>query len=353
MTEAHHPLAQGKIPNNLLKKLLAGLGADDPTLRVPPGVGEDAAVVAYPSSEGTDAEELLVLKSDPITFLAEAAARYLVEVNANDIATTGAVPRWMLVTALFPPESTFEDVRSTVDDLRAACSQTGISLCGGHMEITDAVTRPVLSGMLVGTVTADRLLDKRNIRQGDAVLLTKHVGVEGTAVLAQEMRRELLDGGVSVKDISLGESFVSLIGIGMEARAATEVDGVRALHDVTEGGVATALEELSEAGGHGVDVDMDKIPIHPLTRRICSTLGVDPLGLIGSGSLLIVCAPVAEKSISDSIRATGSAVTRIGWVGEPEAYVKATRGGRPTRWPTFAVDEAARILEKKKEGWGT
>ena len=88
-------LSQGKLPADLLAAILARAPVDDPRVLLGPGIGLDCAVV--------DAgERLLVLKSDPITFASDELGYYLVQVNANDIATTGGVPRWLLVTLLLP-----------------------------------------------------------------------------------------------------------------------------------------------------------------------------------------------------------------------------------------------------------
>ena len=139
------PLPAGKLPNDLLQELLDEFTFEDPALLINPGVGEDIAAVDVAQ------EEVLVLKSDPITFATDAIGHYAVLVNANDIATAGALPRWLLTTLLFPVGSTPSLISSIVSELREFCRTWGITLCGGHTEITDAVTRPVVCGMMAGT----------------------------------------------------------------------------------------------------------------------------------------------------------------------------------------------------------
>ena len=177
------PLPAGKLPNDLLQEFLKEFQFDDPALLINPGIGEDIAAV------DVDAEQVLVLKSDPITFATDAIGQYAVLINANDIATSGAVPRWLLTTLLFPYGVTPSEIRQVVNDLRKFCQRWRITLCGGHTEITDAVTRPVVIGMMAGSVRKSDLIDKSNMQTGDMVLFTKSVAVEGTAIIAPGILR--------------------------------------------------------------------------------------------------------------------------------------------------------------------
>jgi len=338
------PLPLGKFPNDLLAQYLDGAVDPDPALLIEPAVGEDVAAV------DVRAEEVLVLKSDPITFATEELGEYVVLVNANDIATSGATPRWLLATALFPPGSTPSEVVHALRDLAAACRRHGVSLCGGHTEITDAVTRPLVVGTMAGTVEHAALLDKRGMREGDRVLLTKGVAVEGTAIIAREMGERLIESGMSPEEVGACRDLLDRIGILEEAEVARAHPGVSAMHDVTEGGLATALRELSTAGGRVIGVDIDTIPVLAQTARVCGLLGLDPLGLIGSGSLLICCADAHHAALMAGLRSAGIEVACIGRVLEPGAGVEASRGGASAVWPSFEVDEIARLFQQGLAG---
>lgn len=372
------PLPTGKFPNDLLGRFLADLIPEDPALFVRPRVGEDVAVVDLsaaglsvaaegsvvdvggPAGDGTTVGDatgdgaappdlgLLVLKSDPITFATDSPGRYAVLVNANDVATSGATPRWLLATCLFPANSTPSEILATLAELRDACSEAGITLCGGHTEITDAVTHAVVVGALVGTVARDGLVDKHSMCEGDRVVLTKRLAVEGTALIARELGPRLLELGMTVEEIERCRAFLSRVSILPEARVAAASGVVAGMHDVTEGGLATALEEFGLAGGHCIRVDLDRIPVFPETRRVCGLLGIDPLGLIGSGSLLIACRPGGAATLIAQLTAEGIEATIIGEVLEPVApgvaIVEGVRSGAPAEWPRFAVDEVARLF---------
>jgi HAD superfamily hydrolase (TIGR01549 family) len=334
----HLPLPAGKFPNDLLQNHLDAFNFDDSQLLIRPGIGEDTAAVSVEN------EDVIVLKSDPITFATDAIGHYAVLVNANDIATAGADPRWLLTTLLFPCQTTPAKIFGVMRELETHCRKWHITLCGGHTEISDAVTRPVISGMMVGSVARPNLVDKRNMRPGDRVLITKAAAVEGTSLIAREFPRRLMDLGVTATEIDHYREFIERISILPEARNARRIPGVSAMHDVTEGGLATAVWELGVAGKHTLRIDLDRIPIYPETRKICDLLGIDPLGLIGSGSLLICCQKADCDRLIDNIRKVDIEITVIGEVLAPGDGVQAMRNGQSIVWPEFAADEITRLL---------
>ena len=331
------PLPAGKLPNDLLREFLNQFIFNDPSIIINPGVGEDTAAV------NVEPEEVLVLKSDPITFATDSIGQYAVLINANDIATSGAKPRWLLTTLLFPSGVTPSEIRQIIDELKLFCRKWDITLCGGHTEITDAVTRPVVTGMMAGTVTRKNLIDKRNMAPGDRVLLTKGVAVEGTAIIAREFGDRLKSLGMNDSEIDTGRQFLANISILTEAKIAAQFEATSAMHDVTEGGLATALEELGIAGGHRIKIDMDTIPVYAQTRKIGQLLDIDPLGLIGSGSLLICCREAGCEALMAAIGKAGIAVICIGEVLGPGHGITAEKGKQPTPWPQFETDEITKL----------
>jgi HAD superfamily hydrolase (TIGR01509 family) len=342
------PLPCGKLPNPMLREVLGKIPRSDPRLIVGPEVGEDYAAVKLEPKD-----EVLVLKSDPVTFATSRIGYFAAVVNANDIATSGAVPRWLLATLLFPEIGTnAASIQQTIVELHEACSRFGIQLCGGHTEITTAVNQAVVVAQLIGTVTRERLVEKRGTSPGDRILLTKAIAVEGTAIIAQEFPEKLRKLGLSDKEIAGAQSLLDDPGISVleEAKVAAGYEDVTAMHDVTEGGLATALEELSSATRHRIQIDPGTIPVLAETRKICDALGLDPLGLIGSGSLIIVCRAASCGAIARELKKSGISVSTVGEVLDAGYGVEfCSSASEVPAGSSFETDEITRAFQVLRE----
>jgi len=347
-------LPVGKLDPATLERLLARArqtappGADS-ELVVGPGTGLDAAVLDLHSPAGLgeapegEAPPFLVAASDPITFAADEIGWYAVHVNANDVVCMGAQPRWFLVTVLLPPGAGEEEAEAIFHQIHQGCQEVGARLVGGHTEVTPGIERPILMGTMMGLTT--RWISAAGARPGDALLLTKGVAIEGTAILAREAR-DRLSGRVGEAVLKRARRFLHDPGISIvpEARMARESGIVRALHDPTEGGVAGGIHELCEASGTGARIDMDAIPVFPETRELATPFGIDPLGLIASGALLMATAPEESGTILRALEAAGIRAVRIGTVEEAEAGVMTVTNGKERPLPRFASDELTRVL---------
>jgi len=334
-----HALVPGKLPGPLLERLInAYRTREDPDVTVTAGYGRDAAAISVGDTD-------LIIKSDPITFATDAAARYLVAVNANDVACMGGIPRWMTVVALLPPGSSEALVERQFADLQTACNDVGIAVVGGHTEVTDAVSRPVLIGTLVGVAPPPGPLRPGGAQVGDALYLTKWAGIEGTALLARELT-EALATKIGPEVVSRAAKLLRTPGISIvrEAVALRPLTGVTAMHDPTEGGVATAIHELVRAAGLGVEVLHDAIPVLPETIKVSRALGLNELGLLASGALLFTAHPDAHQQVLSACREERVRVTRIGTVlPTSHGLTMITDQGREPL-PRFDADEVTRAL---------
>ena len=333
-------LPVGKLPADVLKRILSRAPITDSRVLLGPGIGLDCAVLDL-------GEKLLVLKSDPITFASDEIGWYLVQVNANDIATSGAEPRWLLVTTLLPENKTTHKMVDTISEqVFRACREAGISVIGGHTEITAGLERPILMGTLIGEVERERLVTPRGARPGDRILLTKGIPIEATALLARE-RPERARSVLNEVELEQARQFLFQPGISVlrDARLAMKAGHVTAMHDPTEGGLATALWELCEASGYGLTFDPQAVYIPDLSLRLCLAFGLDPMAAIASGALLICVSPGDADSICQTLETSGVRCTDIGFVepGEPQVQQITPQGrkilDRPIR------DEVARIFE--------
>jgi hydrogenase maturation factor len=331
-------LPVGKLTPEFLARLLGEGARPDPRVILGPGIGRDVAVLDL-------GDRALVVKSDPVTFATDELGWYAVNVNANDIACAGAEPKWFLGTLLLPEGKTDEALVARIfGQIREACSAIGASLIGGHTEVTYGLDRPILCGQMLGEVAKERLVLPTGLRPGQAVVMTKRIAVEGTSILAREAADRLRQAGCTDQELAAGAACLRDPGISVvaEARVLTSLGLARALHDPTEGGLATGLWEMAQAGGAGIDVFTEGILVDPLCARFCEVLGLNPLGLIASGTLL-AAVDDAEAAIAACERA-GIPCTRIGTVTDSPGVV---RGRSSSGWeplPRFDQDEIARLF---------
>ncbi len=333
-------LPLGKLPPGLLAELIERYALPDPRVVVGPGIGIDATLIEM-------GDRLLVVKSDPVTFTAEEIGWYAVHVNANDVACCGAVPKWFLATVLLPETGATPELAERIfGQMAEACGSLGAVLCGGHTEITQGLTRPIVVGHMLGEVAAEHRITSAGAKVGDSLVLSKGYALEGTAILAREKRGEL-QGVFSEAELRRCEEFLRSPGISVvaDARAAIEAGGVHALHDPTEGGLATGLRELVEASGVGLVVEENRLPLVPECERICRHFGLDPLGVIASGALLIAVERERAEAVVERLGAEGIAGSVIGQVVAAEEGVKLRRSdGTWCELPSFARDEIARLF---------
>ena len=331
-------LPVGKLPVELLRRLLAGAPQDDERILLGPRVGVDCAVLDL-------GERLLVLKSDPITFATAEIGWYLVQVNSNDIATTGAIPRWLLVTTLLPEGSTTAAmVEAIAGQVYEACAAAGISVIGGHTEITHGLDRPILVGTLIGEAAREGLVKPRGMRAGDCLLLTKGLPIEATALLANEFPGRL-KGILSTAELAQAQNYLHDPGISIlrDAQIALAAGHVTAMHDPTEGGLLAALWEMAEAGDKSLAIDLEAIPIPPLPARVCAAFGLNPLATIASGALLLTTPERDAAAIIDALAGSGIACTKIGRVEEGPPAVLDKQSSSPLPRPD--QDEIGRVYE--------
>ncbi|MBN1122566.1 MAG: AIR synthase family protein [Anaerolineae bacterium] len=328
----------GKLPPDVLADLLARYPISDPRVIVGPRPGEDASVL------DVGADTYLVAKSDPITFATEEIGWYAVNVNANDIATTGGQPAWFMAVLLLPEGKTNRALVDKIyDQIAGACDALGATLIGGHTEITYGIDRPIIAGTMLGFVEKDRLVHTGSVQPGDSVIVTKGVPIEATAIIASEKADELRQ--------TLPDEFVKRcagylhspgISVVKDARIAMRSGRVHAMHDPTEGGLATALWEMADASQKQLVVDPSPAVLTD-GKVLCEAFGLNPLGAIASGALLMAVHPDDSAAVIAALAGENIAAFEIGRVQDASpAVIDAATGHLITR---PARDEIARLFE--------
>jgi hydrogenase expression/formation protein HypE len=325
-------LPTGKLRPELLRDLLRSQAPLPAEVRLGPELGEDACAIDLP--EGT-----LVAATDPITLTGSGVGSHSVVINANDVAVMGVRPRWFLATVLLPDGASEQQVREIFAGIRSALEAVGASLVGGHTEVTAAVAQPVVVGQMLGLAENGRFVRTGGALEGDLIVQAGAAPVEGAAVLAAEASERL--SGVDAEVLERAREALVRPGISVveSALLATEF-GAHALHDPTEGGLATGLHELAEASKLKIRLS----PVPPIWfepgRVVCEALGADPWGTLASGTLLAALPFEPADALCRELTLRGVPAHAIG-KAVPGRGVE-TAGGRPL--PRFDRDEVARVL---------
>lgn len=327
----------GKLTPKQLKKLvLNGLGKRRDDVLLPPGLGEDAAVIDF-------GDEVCIIATDPITGAAENIGRLAVHISCNDIAATGAVPAGIQICLLLPPQTTEEEVRNIMAQIEEEATRLGIEVLGGHTEVTAAVQQNVIVATALGRAPKNGFVTSGGARPGDTLVMSKGAGIEGAGILATDFTELLLQKGLSREVIEEAKRFLEQISVVEEGKIGVE-QGVTALHDVTEGGITGAVFEMGKAAGAGFILREQDIFIPQPVSAICGALDIDPLRLISSGSM-IFATPSPEKLIQ-ALKKRGIMGTAIGEITQKDGYLVRSNG-TTEKIENAPRDELWSFLERK------
>jgi hydrogenase expression/formation protein HypE len=305
-------LPKGKIPVDVLKEVIfKNLGVRREEVVLGPSAGIDGAVIEAGNKS-------LIVSMDPITGATERVGWLAVNVNANDIATFGVEPAFFLSCILLPENANRQIVETISAQMNKAAKKLGIAIVGGHCEVTPGLTNPIVVGCAMGLTEKGNYVTAGGAKLGDRLILTKSIGIEGTAILAAD-REEQLRRTLKPTMLRNAKKFCDNISVVKDAITAFKTSVVHAMHDPTEGGLAGGIHEMADASNLGVKVYEEKIRIAPETVRICDFFRIDPLQLIASGSLLIAAKQNSADRVVKVLKKNEIAAAIIGeFISSPE-----------------------------------
>jgi hydrogenase expression/formation protein HypE len=313
-----HALPIGKLDPSILRQLIfSRLGNQDQRVLLGPSIGEDATVIDF-------GDRALIVHSDPITGAVENIGWLAVNVCANDIATRGVRPLWILTVLLLPEGVSSAQLKNITAQIDEAAKELGVAVVGGHSEVTPGLDRPILITTALGETTKKKFVRTSGAKIGDSIILTKGAAIEGTAILSQELH-SFLQTKIDSKTIERAKQFIKKISVIKDALTAVEAGGVHAMHDATEGGVAGGLQEIAWASNVGIIAYENKVPIYEETEAICQALKIDPLRTISSGALIIAAQLEKAEKILTALRGRGIRTAIVGRVVDKKKGIYIVR----------------------------
>lgn len=326
----------GKIPPEILERIVMQPMAESRVKRADvilrPKTGEDCSAIDLGG-------EYCVLSTDPITGAAADIGYLAVQINCNDIYSAGAEPVGVLLTVLLPPESEESLLEEMMAGALRAAEECNIEILGGHTEVTDAVAKPVISAAVIGKTKKKKLLSTGGAKAGQDIIMTKWAGTEGTAILAKEWEKGLL-AYLTKEELRAAQDLKAQLSVGKEAEIAFDY-GATAMHDATEGGILGAVWEVAECSGLGVEVFVEAIPVKEETKKICKAMGIDYLGLISSGTMII--AAENGTGLVEKLKEVGIEAAVIGRLTEGGRYLLAGDLRLPLNQPKSDALYAAKL----------
>lgn len=276
------------------------------------GIGEDCAVVDFGGSK-------CVISTDPITGATENIGKLAVNINCNDIASCGVEPLGLLVTILAPPSTELKELHDIMEEIHLEAVKMGAQIIGGHTEVTDAVNRIIVSCTALGKSNVNIPISTAGASEGDSIIVTKNLCLEGTAILVNDYR-ERCSQVLTEEEIKEATSYIDMISVVKEGIIGGQCS-VSSMHDITEGGVLGALWEVATASNSGFIVSKKEIPLTEVSKKVCEEFKVDPLRLISSGSMLMTTGEpeflllkLKEAGIKGTV--IGKIVNSGGWIKE-------------------------------------
>lgn len=271
----------GKLQWKDLNKIInENRGITRSDVRISGGIGEDCSVVNFGEYE-------CVLSTDPITAAENNVGKLAVHINANDIASCGVEPIGILVTILAPINVKLEEIESVMSEIDTETRKLNMQILGGHTEVTDAVNRIIVSCTVIGRTEAGMAISTSGAKEGDEIVITKHLCLEGTSILVNDHYNEVIKT-LSYEEVEEAKKYIDNLSVVKEGKIAGEF-GANSMHDITEGGILGALWEVAEGSNVGFKLYNDRLPITDITKKVCRLFNIDPLKFISSGSMVITC----------------------------------------------------------------
>ncbi len=287
----------GKLTGTLIEEVFTGRFGIDKPLTDSAIINDSGIIMAYTT------DSFVV---NPLFFPGGNIGKLAVCGTVNDLAVSGAVPRYISASFIIEEGFPLQDLTLIVDSMAEEARAAGIRIVAGDTKVVEKGKCDKLFITTSGTAILDPVNDHistgRKVRPGDKLIINGSLGNHAIAVLVARNQLSLKSPVIS-DCASLNQLIRNVLD---------KVKSVHFMRDITRGGLATILNELSSITGNGIEIDEASIPVDEPVRGLCEMLGFDPLYLANEGKILWVVGEEDHKELLNIARShplgTGSAV---------------------------------------------
>lgn len=331
----------GKIGSEIFKEdVFNSCGAKRKEVICGPKFGVDTSIVDLGNGEA------LAISSDPLSLIPslgmKVSAWLSVHLLANDMSTTGFAPQYAQFVLNLPTNISRSDFQEYWGHIHELCQEMGISITGGHTGQIPGIESTIAGG---GTfflkAPKEQILSSNHAKSGDCILLTKHAGISSTALLAMAFPETVKNAlGEKIQQTAADNFWnLSVLKEAVIARQTLSISGgLHAMHDVTEGGVLGAIQEMAQASGLGFQVERQKIPVPEEVEKVAELFGIDPFISIGAGAMIMAVKPESISILLNEFAKEGIQATSIGTFTESSEQILIAQYGTKSNFEFNGID---------------
>lgn len=345
----------GKIgSSNLNDILLQRTGKKRNEVRTGPGFGIDTSVIDLGNNLG------LAISSDPLSLIPslglKESAWLSVHLLVNDMATTGFTPQYAQFVLNLSPELKKEKFEEYWEYVHQFCEEVGVAITGGHTgQIKGQNSTIPGGGTMFLSAPLDEIITGDEAEPGDLIVVTKETALNSTAILAMSFPETVKTNlGEEIYQTAC-ENFYRTSSL-PDALGATDVlenkTELKAMHDVTEGGVLGAIAEMAEASGCGFRVDDSKLPVGKAPKQVAELFEIDHRFCVGAGSMIMAVKPGSEEKLIKHLESKSIPATVVGEITKTSSGKTIIENGEEKEFMFDGTDPYwAAFFKAMNAGW--
>ena len=320
----------GKISATSFKEiLLPKCGYKRDEVLTGPKFGVDTAIIDLGNGKA------MAVSSDPLSLIPslglKESAWLSVHLLANDMATTGFAPQFAQFVLNLPVSLSTADFQEYWHYIHIFCDEIGVAITGGHTGQIEGQNSTISGGgTMFLTAPKNKILTSNNAEIGNIIVVTKESALSSTAILAKSFPETVIKQlGKEIYKQSEANFYQtsSLKEALLAAKILKPNDELKAMHDVTEGGLIGAISEVAQASGCGFKIENEKIPVGEAQKQISELFKIDHRFSIGAGSMIMIVKKGVEQKLINHLYENGIKATAVGEITPKSSGFKIVEKG--------------------------